>query len=79
VSQITTAGVSGHSFARKSVPHFPRTVNAMKNLAPARSLDSAFDPAMIRWIHPKVILVATDLSDLDRLIPFALSELFTAL
>ena len=25
-----------------------------------------------RWAHPSVILVATDLSDLDRLIPFAL-------
>ena len=27
-----------------------------------------------RWSHPSVILVATDLSDLDRLIPFALQE-----
>ncbi|HWT67061.1 MAG TPA: universal stress protein [Terracidiphilus sp.] len=27
-----------------------------------------------RWSHPSVILVATDLSDLDRLIPFALKE-----
>lgn len=26
---------------------------------------------MARWIHPKVILVATDLADLDRLMPFA--------
>ena len=27
-----------------------------------------------RWIHPSVILVATDLSDLDRLMPFALEQ-----
>ena len=27
-----------------------------------------------RWTHPAVLLVATDLSDLDRLMPFALKE-----
>lgn len=27
-----------------------------------------------RWIHPAVILVATDLSDVDRLMPFALEQ-----
>jgi nucleotide-binding universal stress UspA family protein len=27
-----------------------------------------------RWVHPAVILVATDLSDLDRLMPFALEQ-----
>jgi len=27
-----------------------------------------------RWAHPSVILVATDLSDMDRLIPFAFQE-----
>lgn len=27
-----------------------------------------------KWIHPAVILVATDLSDLDRLMPFALQQ-----
>jgi nucleotide-binding universal stress UspA family protein len=27
-----------------------------------------------RWAHPSVILVATDLSDLDRLLPFALQQ-----
>ncbi len=27
-----------------------------------------------RWVHPSVILVATDLNDLDRLIPFAIDE-----
>ena len=32
------------------------------------------DQAMERWIHPAVILVATDLSDLDRLMPFALEQ-----
>jgi len=32
------------------------------------------DPAENRWSHPAVILVATDLSDLDRLMPFALEQ-----
>jgi hypothetical protein len=27
-----------------------------------------------RWTHPETILVATDLSDVDRLMPFALEE-----
>lgn len=31
-------------------------------------------PGMDRWTHPAVILVATDLSDLDRLMQFAVSE-----
>ena len=30
------------------------------------------EAGLIRWAHPSVILVATDLSDLDRLVPFAL-------
>jgi len=32
------------------------------------------DPSADRWTHPAVILVATDLSDLDRLMPFALEQ-----
>ncbi len=32
------------------------------------------DPCSSRWIHPAVIMVATDLSDLDRLMPFALEQ-----
>lgn len=32
------------------------------------------DPCGSRWIHPAVILIATDLSDLDRLMPFALEQ-----
>src|SRR3954464_9254429 len=32
------------------------------------------DPGPSRWARPSVILVATDLSDLDRLIPFALLQ-----
>jgi nucleotide-binding universal stress UspA family protein len=32
------------------------------------------DIQMARWIHPTVILVATDLTDLDRLMPFALEQ-----
>jgi len=32
------------------------------------------DPISLRWAHPAVILVATDLSDLDRLMPFTLQQ-----
>ncbi len=32
------------------------------------------DSSTNRWSHPAVILVATDLSDLDRLMPFALAQ-----
>lgn len=32
------------------------------------------DAGLNRWAHPAVILVATDLTDLDRLMPFALQE-----
>ena len=32
------------------------------------------DSGANRWTHPAVILVATDLSDLDRLMPFALEQ-----
>jgi len=32
------------------------------------------DAGLSRWAHPTVILVATDLGDLDRLIPFALQQ-----
>jgi nucleotide-binding universal stress UspA family protein len=32
------------------------------------------EPVMSRWIHPEVLLVATDLSDLDRLTPFAFEQ-----
>jgi nucleotide-binding universal stress UspA family protein len=32
------------------------------------------DVASNRWTHPSVILVATDLGDLDRLIPFAMGQ-----
>ncbi|HEV2484135.1 MAG TPA: universal stress protein [Terracidiphilus sp.] len=32
------------------------------------------DSSTSRWVHPAVILVATDLSDLDRLMPLALEQ-----
>jgi nucleotide-binding universal stress UspA family protein len=32
------------------------------------------EPGANRWTHPTVILVATDLSDLDRLLPFAFKQ-----
>ena len=32
------------------------------------------DPGTNRWTHPEVILVATDLSDIDRLMPFAVEQ-----
>lgn len=54
----------------------------MKHSAPSPSPDTSLsetsaqpsDQAMDRWIRPEVILVATDLRDLDRLIPFALEQ-----
>jgi nucleotide-binding universal stress UspA family protein len=32
------------------------------------------ETVITRWIHPAILLVATDLSDLDRLIPFAFEQ-----
>jgi nucleotide-binding universal stress UspA family protein len=32
------------------------------------------EPRSTRWTHPAVILVATDVSDLDRLMPFAMDQ-----
>src|SRR5215469_15062225 len=32
------------------------------------------DPVTERWTHPAVILVATDLSDTERLMPFAVQQ-----
>jgi nucleotide-binding universal stress UspA family protein len=36
--------------------------------------DNPPDSDIVRWIHPSAILVATDLSDLDRLLPYALEQ-----
>jgi nucleotide-binding universal stress UspA family protein len=36
--------------------------------------DSAPDAEKARWTHPAVLLVATDLSDLERLMPFAFEQ-----
>jgi len=50
----------------------------MKDSAPAPSTDPTLAPnpdaTLARWIHPSVILVATDLNDLDRLMPFAFEQ-----
>jgi nucleotide-binding universal stress UspA family protein len=40
--------------------------------------DTLPDRAKSRWTHPAVILVATDLTDLDRLMPFALEQAVNA-
>jgi len=37
-------------------------------------IHESVNAGMSRWTHPAVILVATDLSDLDRLMPFALEQ-----
>ncbi|MGD0629022.1 MAG: universal stress protein [Terracidiphilus sp.] len=46
--------------------------------APGLNPESEPDPIpasiMTQWIHPAVLLVATDLSDLDRLAPFAFEQ-----
>jgi len=36
--------------------------------------ETGAEPGNRRWTHPAVILVATDLTDLDRLMPFALEQ-----
>ncbi|MGO9337812.1 MAG: universal stress protein [Terracidiphilus sp.] len=36
--------------------------------------DPVLDPNLARWSHPSVLLVATDLSDLDRMMPFAFEQ-----
>ena len=41
---------------------------------PDSGLDPGPDEGFDRWTHPSVILVATDLSDLERLMPFALEQ-----
>ena len=50
----------------------------MQASAPVRRLDQILHPMRApnpdRWVHPSVILVATDLSDLDRLIPLAFND-----
>jgi nucleotide-binding universal stress UspA family protein len=46
----------------------------MKDSAPAPCLDTAPGLTKDRLTHPAVLLVATDLSDLDRLMPFALEQ-----
>ena len=50
----------------------------MKDSAPAPSLDPSSvqpqDATVFGWTHPSVILVATDLSDLHRLAPFAFEQ-----
>ncbi len=38
------------------------------------STHESVDPDLSRWTHPAVILVATKLSDLERLMPFALEQ-----
>ena len=36
--------------------------------------ETGLDVGLERWAHPAVLLVATDLTDLDRLMPFALKQ-----
>jgi nucleotide-binding universal stress UspA family protein len=51
-------------------PHSgPRSANLTLGKATAMQ-----DDPLNRWTHPSVILVATDLSDLDRLMPYAMNQ-----
>ena len=59
---LTSTGALQHISASPMVATFPCEVISMT------------DPSADRWTHPAVILVATDLSDLDRLMPFALEQ-----
>jgi nucleotide-binding universal stress UspA family protein len=38
------------------------------------SLDANHDATFTRWAHPAIILVATDLTDFDRLMPYAFEQ-----
>ena len=49
----------------KNSAHFPPPLH-LEEPIPVSTLD--------RWTHPSVILVASDLSDLDRLMPFAFEQ-----
>jgi len=62
VIHITFSSALWHIPALFSVPRFGYEVFAMRESDPHR------------WTHPSTILVATDLSDLDHLIPFALKQ-----
>ena len=57
---LTHCGAPWHIYRKPSVPTFRLEGGAMS------------DAGLTRWAQPSVILVATDLSDLDRLVPFAL-------
>jgi len=46
----------------------------MPDIGPKYGANAGPETGFERWTHPAVILVATDLNDLDRLMPFALSQ-----
>jgi nucleotide-binding universal stress UspA family protein len=46
----------------------------MPDLGPPRKPDSGTGKGRTTWSHPAVILVATDLNDLERLMPFAFAQ-----
>ncbi len=46
----------------------------MAETGPGTELDATLDAGIERWATPSVLLVATDLTDLDHLMPFALEQ-----
>lgn len=61
--EITRIGAPKHRFQTQS--------GATLALGKATAMQ---DATLNRWTHPSVILVATDLSDLDRLMPYAMNQ-----
>jgi len=88
VIYITLRGAPEYIHPSESVPLWWCKVNAMKDSiaqthavsriggekSPVLDTTPALDATMARWIHPAVILVATDLTDLDRLLPIAYEQ-----
>jgi nucleotide-binding universal stress UspA family protein len=52
----------------------PCEVDAVLDSAPNTGLDLSLDMSFFRWAQPSAILVATDLSELDRLMPLAIEH-----
>lgn len=70
VSLLTWLGVGSHIFRIAGVGLFPIRGESISDSLSNAGSENCRNP----WTLPAVILVATDLSDLDRLMPFALDQ-----
>ncbi|MGD0730829.1 MAG: universal stress protein, partial [Terracidiphilus sp.] len=67
MSQITSAGAPWHISGK----FFGATLTEVNSMPDPCSGKGS---ALTRWTHPSVLLVATDLNDMNRLMPFALEQ-----